>query len=222
MERFSGLLAVCGSPNQSRRVGAGWGVVTAVNHHYLPVNAIIVLANNPAYRFVNVQRFDQIDPSDGHIERRMVGGEHEHAVLVNGGETHTLYLPIVPIQLGEITVIVQASLPGKKIQKEVTIFVEPLGAVQEHHTSLLLDLSNRAYFFTFLDVNMSEGLVPGSDDAHVSVFGDTVGAVLPNAPATTQDLLGLPMAGCEPVVQLPTDSVTDASVERDGSGTRTQ
>nr|XP_045614119.1 alpha-1-macroglobulin-like [Procambarus clarkii] len=174
--------------------------VTAVNHHYFPVNAIIVLANNPAYKFVNVQKFDQIHPSAGPMERRMVGGEHEHAVLVEGGETHTLYLPIVPVMLGEVVVIVQASLPGKKIQKEVTIFVEPLGAVQERHTSLLLDLSNRAYFFTFLDVNVSEGLVPGSDDAHVSVFGDTVGAVLPNIPATAHDLLGLPTVGCEPVV----------------------
>ncbi|KAK8746520.1 hypothetical protein OTU49_017065 [Cherax quadricarinatus] len=174
--------------------------VTAVNHHRFPVNAIIVLANNPAYKFVDVQRFDQVTPPDGHMERRMVSGEHEHAVLVEAGETHTLYLPIVPIQLGEVVVIVQASLPGKKIQKEVSIFVEPLGAVQEHHTSLLLDLSNRAYFFTFLDVNMSEGLVPGSDDAHVSVFGDTVGAVLPSGPATAHKLLGLPTVGCEPVV----------------------
>lgn len=58
---------------------------------------------------------------------------------------------------------------------------------------MLLDLSNRAYFFTFLDVNTSEDLVPGSDEAHVSVFGDTVGAVLqPSSPATPDKLLGLP------------------------------
>ncbi|XP_042871742.1 CD109 antigen-like [Penaeus japonicus] len=174
--------------------------VTAVNHHHFAINAIIVLANNPAYKFVKVDGFDAVDPSSGHVQRRMVAGEHEHAVEVAAGETHTLYLPIVPVQLGEITVIVQASLPGTKLQKEITIFVEPLGAAQEFHTSLLLDLSNRAYFFTFLDVNMSDGLVPGSDHAHVAVFGDTVGAVIPDTPATAQTLLGLPTVGCEPVV----------------------
>ncbi|XP_047485026.1 CD109 antigen-like isoform X1 [Penaeus chinensis] len=174
--------------------------VTAVNHHHFPIHAIIVLANNPAYKFVKVDGFDAVDPSSGHVQRRMVAGEHEHAVEVAAGETHTLYLPIVPVQLGEITVIVQASLPGTKLQKEITLFVEPLGAAQEFHTSLLLDLSNRAYIFTFLDVNMSDSLVPGSDHAHVAVFGDTVGAVVPDTPATAQTLLGLPTVGCEPVV----------------------
>ncbi|ROT84489.1 TGF-beta-1-binding protein [Penaeus vannamei] len=169
--------------------------VTAVNHHRFPINAIIVLANNPAYKFVKVDGFDAVDPSSGHVQRRMVAGEHEHAVEVAAGETHTLYLPIVPVQLGEITVIVQASLPGTKLQKEITLFVEPQGAAQEFHTSLLLDLSNRAYFFTFLDVNMSDSHVPGSDHAHVAVFGDTVGAVVPDTPATAQTLLGLPTVG---------------------------
>lgn len=37
--------------------------VTAVNHHRFPINAIIVLANNPAYKFVKVDGFDAVDVS---------------------------------------------------------------------------------------------------------------------------------------------------------------
>ncbi|XP_050694367.1 pregnancy zone protein-like [Eriocheir sinensis] len=173
--------------------------VTAVNHGLDRVSAVVVLANSADYKFVDVNAFQQPHTSQGR-ESRMVSGEHEHRVWVEAGEAHTLYLPIAPTRLGEVVVLVQASLPYRKLQKEVKMLVEPLGAVQEHHTSMLLDLSNRAYFFTFLDVNTSEGLVPGSDEAHVSVFGDTVGAVLlPSTPATPDKLLGLPTAGCEPV-----------------------
>ncbi|XP_068245267.1 CD109 antigen-like isoform X1 [Palaemon carinicauda] len=174
--------------------------VTAVNHKLYPVEAVIVLANNPAYKFVNVEGFETTDPSSGHIQRRMVSGEHEHEVLVEAGETHTLYLPIVPIELGTITVIVQASLPDKKLQEQVKIFIEPMGALQQFHTSLMLDLSNRAYFFTFLDVNVSEGAVEKSHTAHVSVFGGSVSAAFPDTPVTPEEVLGLPTVGCEPVV----------------------
>ncbi|XP_076052838.1 CD109 antigen-like [Oratosquilla oratoria] len=177
--------------------------VTTVNHLSYTVTAIIVLANNPAYRFVSVEGFNVGDIPGGLMGgpvRRMVRGEHEHSVDVEAGETHTLYLPIVPVELGKATIIVQASLPGRKLQEEVTVLVEPMGAHQELHTSLLLDLSNRAYFFTFLDVNVSDHHVPGSVSAHISVFGDTVSPALPSNPVTSDSLLGLPMVGCEPVV----------------------
>ncbi|KAK3881350.1 hypothetical protein Pcinc_014206 [Petrolisthes cinctipes] len=172
--------------------------VTAVNHFPHPVLTVIVLTNSPHYMFVDVHEFDPIDPSS-QKQRRTVIGEHEHTVVVEGGETHTLYLPIVPITLGTITVRVQASVKGRKLQKEVTIFVEPPGALQENHTSLLLDLTNRAYFFTFLDVAIPAGHVPGSAEAHVSVFGGSVGPVQSTIPPTPTSLLGLPSVGCEPV-----------------------
>ena len=67
-----------------------------------------------------------------------------------------------------------------------------MGALQEHHTSLLVDLNNRAYFFTFLDVNISSGHVPGSANAHISLYGDTGGAALPYVPVTPHKALSLP------------------------------
>lgn len=50
--------------------------------------------------------------------------EHEHTVLVEPGETHTLYIPIVPVTLGTITVTVHATVRGRRLQEEVDLFVE--------------------------------------------------------------------------------------------------
>lgn len=58
------------------------------------------------------------------MERRMVEGEHEHGVVVEAAQTHTLYLPIVPVRLGQVTITLHASLPDYKIQKHLTIFVQ--------------------------------------------------------------------------------------------------
>lgn len=66
------------------------------------------------------------------------------------------------------------------------------GAVQEHHTSLLVDLTNRAYFFTFLDVATPGSFVPGSAEAHVAVFRGAVGPLTPTQLPTPDLLLGLP------------------------------
>lgn len=71
--------------------------------------------------------------------------------------------------------------------------VQPPGALQENHTSLLLDLTNRAYFFTFLDVAIPSGHVPGSAQAYVSVFGGSVGPVQPSVQPTPTSLLNLPL-----------------------------
>ncbi|CAL4120943.1 unnamed protein product, partial [Meganyctiphanes norvegica] len=174
--------------------------VTCVNHNKRPVSAVITLANNPDYRFVNVNGFEVPNRTGGFV-RRMVGGEHEHAVDVLGGESHTLYLPVVPVKVGPMTLVVTATLePGRKIRQAINITVVAGGAQQDLHTSLLLDMANRAYFFTFMDVNISEGAVEGSKKAHVSVFGDTVTPALSSVPVTAENLLDLPTVGCEPVV----------------------
>ena len=67
-----------------------------------------------------------------------------------------------------------------------------MGAREERHTSLLIDLNNRAYFFTFLDVNITNGHVIGSSNAHISLYGDTGGAALPFVPVSPTKSLNLP------------------------------
>lgn len=56
--------------------------------------------------------------------RRFAEGDHQHTIHVGGGGSVTLYLPIVPFKLGEVTVQVTAVIPGKKLRAKVTLLVE--------------------------------------------------------------------------------------------------
>ncbi|XP_047738800.1 LOW QUALITY PROTEIN: uncharacterized protein LOC108672298 [Hyalella azteca] len=152
--------------------------VTALNRHLEDVTAHITLAHSEQYKFVALEDFDVagFDSKQGYQRRRFSEGEHQHTIHVAGGGSITLYLPIVPFTLGEVTVQVTAVIPGKKLRAQVNILVEAMGALQQHHTSLLVDLSNKPYYFTFLDINIppSQGYVAGSTSALVAVSGDTI------------------------------------------------
>lgn len=73
---------------------------------------------------------------------------------------------------------------------------------QYRHQSILLDLSNKAYAFQYLHVNVTETplisydedryYVYGSNRAFVSVVGDVVGPIFPTMPVNTTSLLHLP------------------------------
>lgn len=68
---------------------------------------------------------------------------------------------------------------------------------------MILDLSNRAYVFQYLHVNVTETpIIPysidryyvyGSNKAHVSLVGDVVGPIFPTMPVNATSLLNLPM-----------------------------
>ncbi|KPJ10420.1 CD109 antigen [Papilio machaon] len=77
------------------------------------------------------------------------------------------------------------------------------GIPQYRHQSVLLDLSNRAYVFQYMHVNVTETpIIPyevdryyvfGSNIARVTVVGDVVGPLFPTMPVNTTSLLDLPM-----------------------------
>lgn len=74
---------------------------------------------------------------------------------------------------------------------------------QYRHQSVLLDLSNRAYAFQYMHVNVTElPIIPyeydryyvyGSNAARVSVVGDVVGPIFPTMPVNATSLIHLPM-----------------------------
>lgn len=74
---------------------------------------------------------------------------------------------------------------------------------QHRHQSMLLDLSNRAYAFQYMHVNVTETpIIPyqydryyvyGSNKARISIVGDVVGPVFPTMPMNATSLLYLPM-----------------------------
>ncbi len=75
------------------------------------------------------------------------------------------------------------------LSRTVTVTIAPEGGLVQRHTSVLLDLKNRANVFRFLNVIVDETpLVPyevfrryvaGSPRGYVVVSGDVVGPVFP-------------------------------------------
>lgn len=72
---------------------------------------------------------------------------------------------------------------------------------------MLLDLSNRAYAFQYMHVNVTETpiisyeydryYVYGSNKARISIVGDVVGPIFPTMPVNATSLLYLPMDSAE-------------------------
>lgn len=72
---------------------------------------------------------------------------------------------------------------------------------------MLLDLSNRAYAFQYMHVNITETpIIPyeydryyvyGSNKARISIIGDVVGPIFPTMPVNATSLLHLPMDSAE-------------------------
>lgn len=87
------------------------------------------------------------------------------------------------------------------------------GLPQKRHHSMLLDLSNRAYAFQYMHVNVTETpIIPyeydryyvyGSNKARISVIGDVVGPIFPTMPVNATSLLDLPMVnGNRPITRI--------------------
>ena len=114
-----------------------------------------------------------------------------------------MYIPIVPTKLGDIEVTIQAKSLIRKDQVVRRVRVEADGVPQFRHTSVMLDLSNRAWFLQYVYVNVTETpIIPyekdryyvfGSNRARVSVVGDVVGPAFPTMPVNATSLLTLPM-----------------------------
>ena len=116
-------------------------------------------------------------------------------------------MPIVPTRLGDIDVTITAKSLIRKDQIVRRLTVEADGVPQYRHTSVMLDLSNRAWFLQYVYVNVTETpLIPyekdryyvfGSNRARVSVVGDVVGPAFPTMPVNATSLLNLPMDSAE-------------------------
>lgn len=98
-------------------------------------------------------------------------GEHQFFVWIGAQDAAIVYLPIVPVRLGEITVRIHATTLIGSDHAERKVLVEADGLPQYRHQSILLDLSNRAYIFQYMHVNITETpLIPYEEDRYY-IFG---------------------------------------------------
>lgn len=177
--------------------------VTVFNYMTVAVEATVVLHGSPDYKFVHVEE-DGIVVS---YNPRTSFGEHQFFIYLEAQSSTIVYIPIVPTRLGDIKIKLHASTLLGSDRIERMLHVEADGLPQYRHQSILLDLSNRAYAFQYMHVNVTETpIIPyeveryyvyGSNKAKISLVGDVVGPIFPTMPVNATSLLNLPMECAE-------------------------
>lgn len=175
--------------------------VSVFNYMITQLEATIVLHGSPDYKFVHVGE-NGIVPS---YNPKTSFGEHQFFIYLDPQDTTIVYVPIVPTRLGDIEISLHVStlLGTDTITRR--LHVAPDGLPQYRHQSILLDLSNRAYIFQYMHVNVTETpIIPyevdryyvfGSNRAKISLVGDVVGPIFMPVNATT--LLNFPLDAAE-------------------------
>jgi hypothetical protein len=109
------------------------------------------LENSDQYKFVHVEE-------NGYVEAykpRTEGGQHQHLVVMAPGSSVEVRIPVVAtVHQGDVSVTVTASNQVRRDKETVTVTVKGEGVAISDHTSLLLDLSNRANVYEFIDVKV--------------------------------------------------------------------
>ncbi|XP_045452691.1 CD109 antigen [Melitaea cinxia] len=177
--------------------------VAVFNYQPQNIEAVVVLASSPDYKFVHVEENGIVRS----YNPRTSFGEHQFFVFILAGDAAVVHIPVVAARLGTIRVDIHATslLGTHRVHKHIT--VEADGIPQYRHQSVLLDLSNRAYVFQYMHVNVTETpIIPydvdryyvfGSNVARISVVGDVVGPLFPTMPVNATSLLDLPMDSAE-------------------------
>ncbi|CAG9820933.1 unnamed protein product [Phaedon cochleariae] len=173
--------------------------VSVFNYMTDDMEATVILNGSPDYKFVHVEENGIVRA----YNPRTSFGEHQFFIFIKSQDAAVVYIPIVPTRLGDIEVSIHASTLIGTDQITRKLHVESDGLPQHRHQSMLLDLSNRAYAFQYMHVNVTEvPIIPyeydryyvyGSNKARISIVGDVVGAVFPTMPVNATSLLQLPM-----------------------------
>ncbi|XP_014602109.1 PREDICTED: CD109 antigen [Polistes canadensis] len=173
--------------------------VSVFNYMRGDIEATVVLTGSKDYKFVHVEDNGIVQS----YKPRTSFGEHQFFLWIRAQDATVVYLPIVPVRLGDIKIHIYAMTLIGRDSVTRTLHVEADGLPQHRHQSILLDLSNRAYVFQYMHVNITETpiisydenryYVFGSNKATISVVGDVVGPIFPTMPVNATSLIDLPM-----------------------------
>ncbi|XP_032681825.1 CD109 antigen [Odontomachus brunneus] len=186
-------------PTRSRQ-GEQIGIrVSVFNYMCYNIEATVILEGSKDYKFIHVEDNGIVQS----YKPRTSFGEHQFFIWIPAQDASIVYLPIVPVRLGDIQIRVHANTLIGRDSVTRTLHVEADGVPQYRHESILLDLSNRAYVFQYMHVNVTETpIIPydenryyvfGSNKATISLVGDVVGPIFPTMPVNATSLLNLPM-----------------------------
>ncbi|TRY72565.1 hypothetical protein TCAL_06513 [Tigriopus californicus] len=158
-----------------------------INRGPHPLEATIMLPGSEDYAFIHVEHFGFVSS----YAPRQSYGDYHHYVAIQGYSELEVPFPIAPkIEQGVITVAMQLSSQINNVVQEVEIEILGEGSIVHRHTSLLLDLKNRANVLRFMNIIVDETpiipyeiyrrYVSGSPNAHILICGDVIGPIFPD------------------------------------------
>ncbi|CAG7731091.1 unnamed protein product [Allacma fusca] len=198
-ETIRPFMLIVDAPPAVRR-GEQFGVIAMLyNKTPKDIYVVVELKASDDFVFVNVGREGMMDFSDG--SPPYATGDHHHFVWIPANSEVEVRVPIKPIiEQGSITIQLSATTQIRQDSAEIEVEVQPEGVQLGKHTSLLLDLKNRAQVIKFMDIFTEESpLIPydqrrkfvyGSPAGHVTISGDIMGPIFPKTPVTMGELLG--------------------------------
>ncbi|XP_063236923.1 thioester-containing protein 1 allele S1-like [Bacillus rossius redtenbacheri] len=164
--------------------------------------ALVRLHGSPRHAFVSVGPGGAVASYGARLEP----GEHQLVVHLPPWSQRQIDIPVAPtIEQGDLEITVSASTLVGHREAVHKLTVLPEGAHINKHTSVFLDLKNRAIVLRYLDIVVEESpIVPyqdwrryvfGSPKGTITLSGDVIGPVLPAQRPTTAALLGREMKG---------------------------
>lgn len=162
------------------------------------IEATIILANSPDYKFVQVGETGEV-PS---YNPETTFGVHQHLITIKPDDTAFVHFPIVAQRLGSINVTITAITQVAKKTVSKILQVDADGIRQTKHLSQVIDLLQGSFFMRYLDTNITESpivkydnvrrYIYGSNKAVLTVSGGVVGPMFPTMPVNSKSLLRLP------------------------------
>ncbi|XP_023346769.1 CD109 antigen [Eurytemora carolleeae] len=172
----------CEGPGTIRR-GETVGIKCTVFNWGEPnVECMLNLRGSDDYEFVHVEEFGYVVSYNPRTSK----GDHHHLLYIRGDTTEDVHFPIKPmVQQGTITVTVELSTQIVHLTQEVEIEIIGEGSLVHRHTSVVLDLKNRANELEFMDIIVDETeIIPyeiyrryisGSPKGLMTLSGDVIG-----------------------------------------------
>ncbi|XP_071127944.1 CD109 antigen-like isoform X2 [Mytilus edulis] len=134
-------------------------------------DVLVTLEKNDDFRSIIVAS----DGTTSYVSQTQTDNIH-----VKAGEAKSVYFPIVPAELGQISLTVKAQSVMAADAVKRQLLVEPEGVPKEYNTPILLNLNKGAAVHKTVPVSLPQSVVAGSQHVRVSVIGDLMGPTVNN------------------------------------------
>ena len=147
---------------------------------------MVILKGSEHYSFIHVEEYGYVVS----FKPRLSKGDHHHFIWLRPESETEVYMPIaIHMESGFVDVTLEISSQILQKSQELSIEILPEGSVVHKHTSVMLDLKNRANVLQFMNIIVDESpvipyeiyrrFIAGSPNGYITLSGDVIGPIFP-------------------------------------------